>query len=339
MMRSTPGIDAGGELALREQRRDGLADDAPRRDVGEHAFEAVADFDAHALVVLGDDEDRAVVLALLADLPRVGDADAVVVDRFRRGGRHDQHHELIGRARFPRSAAWRRAPAARPRTSVSVRSVTWPLSGGTGRRPSLLVSHVAAHGDRRQDNGHRGRRQTDQYSRDGHGAQPYAPRSVSSSPAQAWAPAPPAAPGLLGEVDRRRRADRLLVVDREVGLDVHLEQHRRQVGRERTHGGVELLHRLDVAVARDGDAVLGAFELRLQVAEVLVGLEVRIVFGDDQQPRQRRLQLTLRRLELGEGRRIVDQLGRGLDAADAGARVGHFGQDAALPARRSPSRC
>ena len=72
-----------------------------------------------------------------------------------------------------------------------------------------------------------------------------------------------------------------------LGLTSMLEHHRRQVGRELAHRRVELLHRLDVAVARDGDAVLGAFELRLQVAEQRVGLEVRIVLGDDQQPRQR----------------------------------------------------
>ena len=75
------------------------------------------------------------------------------------------------------------------------------------------------------------------------------------------------------------------------------EHHRGEVGRERAHRDVVLLHRLDVAVARHGDAVLGAFELRLQVAEVRVGLELRIVLRHDEQPRQRAGQLALRRLE------------------------------------------
>jgi hypothetical protein len=34
----------------------------------------------------------------------------------------------------------------------------------------------------------------------------------------------------------------------------------------------------------------------------------------------------LRGLEFGEGFRIVDQFGRGLDAADTGARRSHLGQ-------------
>ena len=73
---------------------------------------------------------------------------------------------------------------------------------------------------------------------------------------------------------------RAFVLDRELRLHVEPEHHRREVGRERAHRGVVVLHRLDVAVARDRDAVLGAFELRLQVAELRVRLEVRIFLGD-----------------------------------------------------------
>ena len=95
------GVDPGGELSLLEVRGDILGDDAPRSDIGQHTFEAVAHFNAHPLVVLGDEKDGAVVLALLADLPRVGDADRVVFDRLRCGRRNDQHGELVGGARFP----------------------------------------------------------------------------------------------------------------------------------------------------------------------------------------------------------------------------------------------
>ena len=70
------GRDAAGEIAGPEFRRDDLVDDPPRGDVGERAFEAVADLDAQMPVVLGDDEDRAVVDLLAADLPGLGDADA-----------------------------------------------------------------------------------------------------------------------------------------------------------------------------------------------------------------------------------------------------------------------
>ena len=48
---------------------------------------------------------------------------------------------------------------------------------------------------------------------------------------------------------------------------------------------VVLAHRLDVVAAGHGDAVLGAFKLRLQREEILVGLEIRIVLDDHEQTR------------------------------------------------------
>ena len=76
MIWSTPASMPCANWFCAEQRRDRLGDDAPRRRVGQHAFEAVADLDAQLAVVLGDDQQRAVVLALAADLPRLGHADA-----------------------------------------------------------------------------------------------------------------------------------------------------------------------------------------------------------------------------------------------------------------------
>ena len=75
-----------------------------RRDVASvsDALEAVADLDAQLAVVLGDDEQRAVVLALAADLPRVGDADRVRLDRLGLRRRHDQHRELVAGLLLPR---------------------------------------------------------------------------------------------------------------------------------------------------------------------------------------------------------------------------------------------
>src|SRR5581483_233919 len=124
------------------------------------------------------------------------------------------------------------------------------------------------------------------------------------------------------KIHLRRTGDFALVFDREVRLRFEAEDHGRQVGRKGTDRDVVVLHRLDVTVARDRDAVLRALELRLQIAEVGVGLELRIVFGDDQQTRQCRRQLALRRDEALKRGRVVHQRGRRLDGADFGARFG-----------------
>src|SRR5579871_1592706 len=77
---------------------------------------------------------------------------------------------------------------------------------------------------------------------------------------------------LLAEIDLRRPRDFFLVLDRELRLFLDAENHRRQVGRKGAHRDVELLRRADETVARHRDAVLGAFELRLQLTEV--GVEI-----------------------------------------------------------------
>src|SRR6266446_3908229 len=86
------------------------------------------------------------------------------------------------------------------------------------------------------------------------------------------------------EIHLRRGRDFLFVFDREVGLLLISERDRRQVGRERADGHVIVLHRLDVAVARHRDTILGAFQLRHQVAKPCVGFELRIIFGHHQEP-------------------------------------------------------
>ena len=64
--------------------------------VGERAFEAVADLDAHLALVRRHDQQHAVVLVLLADLPVAAELIAVVLDRgaLQRFERH--HDELVG---------------------------------------------------------------------------------------------------------------------------------------------------------------------------------------------------------------------------------------------------
>src|SRR5436190_86066 len=93
----------------------------------------------------------------------------------------------------------------------------------------------------------------------------------------------PATNSLLSrEINFRRRRNRLLVVDGELRLFLEAERHGGQVARKGAHRHVVFLHCLDVALPCDRDAVLGAFELRLKVAEVGVGLELRVGLGDHQ---------------------------------------------------------
>src|SRR5689334_20617896 len=58
-------------------------------------------------------------------------------------------------------------------------------------------------------------------------------------------------------------------------------------GRETLDGGIVVLGRLVEKIAGRGDAVLGALQLRLEIEEVLVGLQVRITFHNDQQAGKR----------------------------------------------------
>src|SRR5882672_2474784 len=100
---------------------------------------------------------------------------------------------------------------------------------------------------------------------------------------------------LLGaKINRRRVLDRLLVFDRELRLVLVTEHHRREIDRELPHQRVVVLHRLDVAIAGDADAVFRAFELGAQILEARIGLERWIVFADNQQARQRRGHFALR---------------------------------------------
>ncbi|AZK87660.1 hypothetical protein BO993_12150 [Xanthomonas oryzae pv. oryzae] len=88
------GTDAAGVIALTEAWRQILLDDAVRRDVGNGTFQAVTRLDAHAAVVLGHQQQHAVVHALAADLPLVEHALGVLLDRFGLRGRHDQDLQL-----------------------------------------------------------------------------------------------------------------------------------------------------------------------------------------------------------------------------------------------------
>ena len=94
------GGNAAGKIAGLEFRRDVLVDDALGGGVGERALEPVADLDAKVTIVLGNDQQRAVVDLLAPDLPGFGDPDRELLDGFLIGGRHDQHRDLAALPRL-----------------------------------------------------------------------------------------------------------------------------------------------------------------------------------------------------------------------------------------------
>ena len=81
-------------------------------------------------------------------------------------------------------------------------------------------------------------------------------------------------------------------------------------------------HRFGVTFAFGGDAVFGAFELRLERHEVLVGLEVGISFGDGQEFAQCCGEFALRVLEFLQ-RRLVEVLGVDVDRGSLCAGFDH----------------
>src|SRR3990172_1754491 len=82
-----------------------------------------------------------------------------------------------------------------------------------------------------------------------------------------------------------------------------------QVRRKKAYALVILRNVFDVALARDRDAVLSAFQLSLQVAEVLIGFQFGIPFNDDQQSREGARKLALSLFKLLEHLRIVERIG------------------------------
>ena len=80
-----PGAECGEDLLL---------DDHAGEGVGEHALEAVADLHAHLPLLGRDQQDRAVVLGLLADPPGAAELVAVLLDLVALQVGHGGHHQL-----------------------------------------------------------------------------------------------------------------------------------------------------------------------------------------------------------------------------------------------------
>src|SRR5262249_5777096 len=93
-------LDTGRIAPLAKARRDDVADDAGRHRVGDGGLEAIADFQADSALGEEDDQDDAVVEALLADAPALGQLDRDVVDALALGGAEDGHRHLGPGRRF-----------------------------------------------------------------------------------------------------------------------------------------------------------------------------------------------------------------------------------------------
>ena len=72
----------------------------------------------------------------------------------------------------------------------------------------------------------------------------------------------------------------------EVAFDAETEYISKEVGRETANGNIVSLCCFIEQTTGLGDTVLGAFELCLQFAELLIGLQVGIVLGDGEQASQ-----------------------------------------------------
>ena len=159
-----------------------------------------------------------------------------------------------------KSASFCSSSACWPAVSVPVRSVTRVSRGGMDCRVCERAAGTAASTARR--------------------AAAQSRRTVRISTCAATGPPPGGGRGRRGaEIHRRCVRNLRFVLDAEVLLERILEQHRRQIARERADQYVVVFDSADVAVARDRDPVLSALELCLQVTEVRVGLELRVVLG------------------------------------------------------------
>src|SRR5208283_2218383 len=106
--------------------------------------------------------------------------------------------------------------------------------------------------------------------------------------------------GFRAEIKLHRR--RLLRPGRglEIGLVLETKRAGEKDRRDALDGGIIVARGVVESSAFDGDAVLRAFELRLEHLETGAGLEVGVAFDDDQQSGKRGAELALRLLELRE---------------------------------------
>ncbi len=151
--------DAALEVARAELRKHLLLQDQAGKGVGQHWLQAIADLDADLVLGGDDDEQGAVVLALLADAPGAAELVAVVVDGVAlQRGQGDHHHLATG-------------------PGLQVRQFLGDLLLGAGRQHMGVIDHAA--GQRREGEGRVGEGERESGENEGAhcGRQPPSPAS------------------------------------------------------------------------------------------------------------------------------------------------------------------
>src|SRR5689334_3861533 len=86
--------DAAGEVVDPEAGQDPLADHPAGEGVGHPAFEAIAHFDPHLMLVRRDDQQDAVVARTTSDTPGPAELHAIVLDGAALEAAQGHDHEL-----------------------------------------------------------------------------------------------------------------------------------------------------------------------------------------------------------------------------------------------------
>src|SRR4051794_31816754 len=79
--RLTTGINTIAPVGLPEMWQDHIVNDLLGTRVGEDRLEPVADLDPHLALGWRDDQQHAIVLAALADMPAIAESQPILVDR------------------------------------------------------------------------------------------------------------------------------------------------------------------------------------------------------------------------------------------------------------------
>src|SRR5262245_4384947 len=202
-------------------------------------------------------------------------------------------------------------------------STTRPLSAG---RTSANAGSAASHSKAQKSSARLARRRRPSSARRLCARSREGAPCAERGPASAWHAALTAQPS---ELHLRRPGHVFGDRERLHGLVAPVERRGPDDAGECAQLRVVLPHRFDVVAPGDSDAVLRAFELRLQREEVLVRFQIGIALRHREQPPERAGELRLRLLEALERFRIVDDVRRNLQLhlGRARPRVGHLFQD------------